>query len=70
MDWSVAPAKYIAEDCFVWHQLEGISLLLRLDAPVKENARRVRWEWVGYREHPLRDERVQGMGWVDQFGGL
>ena len=48
MGWSVAPAKYVAEDCFVWPQLEGLGLVLwRLDTPEKRDATGVRWEWMG-----------------------
>ena len=47
MGWSMAPATYVAEDCLVWPQLEGMDLVLwRLDAPEKGDARGVRREWV------------------------
>jgi hypothetical protein len=46
MDLSMAPNKYVAEYCLIWHQWEGSHLVLwRLDVPEKGDARRVRWEW-------------------------
>jgi hypothetical protein len=39
------PATYVAEDCLIWPQWEGMCLFLfRLEAPGKENAREVKWE--------------------------
>ena len=49
MGWSGPPATYIAEDCFVWHQWKGKLLVLwRLVGPAKQDARRVRREWVDW----------------------
>ena len=40
MDWTRAPATYIAEDCFIWHQWEGRHLIIcRLHAIEKVDAR-------------------------------
>jgi hypothetical protein len=34
MEGSMAPATYVADDCLIWHQWEGMHLVLwRLDAP-------------------------------------
>jgi len=39
----VTPDIYVAEDCLVWPQWEGMHLVLwRLDAPEKGDAREVR----------------------------
>jgi hypothetical protein len=44
----VAPAAYVAEDGFIWHQWEERPLTLRrLHASVQGNARAVRRGWVG-----------------------
>jgi hypothetical protein len=41
-------ATYETEDSLIWHQWEGRCLFLwRLDAPEKEDDRRVKQEWVG-----------------------
>jgi hypothetical protein len=61
MTKTMAPAKYVAEDCFIWHQLEGGCLVLcRLDASEKGDARMVRKEWVG---GEVLSERQRGWGW-------
>jgi hypothetical protein len=59
----VAPATYVAEDCLVWPQWEGMYLFLwRLDAPENVDASGVRWEWVGGGV-PLRSKGEVGCLW-------
>jgi hypothetical protein len=49
----MAPATYVTEDSFIWHQWKGRCLVLwRLD--VNGDARGVRQEWVSVCEHHLR----------------
>ena len=67
MDGSMAPATYVAEYCLIWHQWEGRTFILgRLDAPVKEDARVVRQEWVGRQRSTLLEAKGRGNG----MGGL
>jgi hypothetical protein len=41
----VVPDTYVAEEYLIWHQWEGMYLVLwRLDAPEKGDARAVKWE--------------------------
>jgi hypothetical protein len=44
----MAPDTNVAGDYLIWHQWQGSPLVLwRLNAPVSENARTVRQDWVG-----------------------
>jgi hypothetical protein len=57
------PDTYVAEDCLIWHQWEERHLVLwKLNAPVKEDARRVRQEWVGGWGHTLLQAKGRGDG--------
>jgi hypothetical protein len=59
----------------MWHQWEGRHLVLwRLDTPEKEDARRLRLEWVGVWRSTLLKVKEREMGWrgswrEDQEGG-
>jgi hypothetical protein len=61
------PNTYVAEECLVWPQWEGMFLVLwRLDALKKRDARGVRWVggWVGGWGSTLLEAkgRVDGVG--------
>jgi hypothetical protein len=59
----MALATYVAEDCLIWHQWEGRSLVLwRLDAPAQGNARALVQEWMGGWVNTLIEAGEWGIG--------
>jgi hypothetical protein len=70
--WPVhGPTTYVAEDCLIWHQWEGKFLILwRLDGPEKGNARRLRWERMGWWGNTHLEAMGKGMGWVFNGGEI
>jgi hypothetical protein len=46
MGWSVVPTTYVAEDCLVWLQWEGMHLVLWNLYTLEKRDARMRWEWV------------------------
>ena len=58
----MVPATYVAQDYLIWHQWEGMNLIVwRLDAPEKGDARGVRQNSGGRLESTLLEAEGRTM---------